>query len=289
MAYRYLRLAREEESKLFQHFRALTEGIKELRIHRERQERFLSKNINSSTEALQNYHIGASTRFILAYGWNQYFLIILIGLVIVFLPALGNIKSEVLTGYVLTILYAMGPLRQLMNTFPTFGRADIALEKIEKLGFSLSAQNSEGPSLAWTAQPPAWKQLELRGALFAYHEDSPDGNFALGPIDFILRPGEVVFVVGGNGSGKSTLAKLVVGLYTPDGGEIRLNEQIIGARNRDWYRQHFSVVFSDFYLFEDLLGLESPNLDQRARDYLALLQLDHKVQVTDGLKDSEDV
>jgi putative ATP-binding cassette transporter len=281
-AFRSLRLAREEENTLFHHFRALTEGIKELGIHRGRRETFLSKNIYRCTEAFQNHNIQASTRFVFAYAWNQFFFIILVGLVIVFLPTLKNITSQVLTGYVLTILYLMGPLRQFMNTLPTFGRADIALKKIENLGLSLSPAASQGDSVVKTAPARPWKQLELRDVHFAYRQDGRDGDFTLGPIDFVLRPGETVFVVGGNGSGKSTLAKLFVGLYAPEGGEIRLDGQPITDENREWYRQHFSVVFSDFYVFEDLLGLDSPNLDARARDYLALLQLDHKVQVRDG-------
>jgi putative ATP-binding cassette transporter len=88
--------------------------------------------------------------------------------------------------------------------------------------------------------------------------------------------------VGGNGSGKYTLAKLITGLYIPEEGEISWDGQIISTQNREWYRQHFSVVFSDFYLFEDILGLENVNLDHQARGYLQQLQLDHKVKVEDG-------
>ena len=94
--------------------------------------------------------------------------------------------------------------------------------------------------------------------------------------------GELVFLIGGNGSGKTTLAKLLVGLYVPEAGEIRWHGQSITDDNRESYRQHFSAVFSDFYLFDSLLGLDTVKLDTRARDYLVQLQLNHKVQVEDG-------
>src|SRR5437016_6121944 len=42
--------AREEEDKLFGHFRALTEGIKELKLHRSRRGAFLSQNLHTTTE-----------------------------------------------------------------------------------------------------------------------------------------------------------------------------------------------------------------------------------------------
>jgi putative ATP-binding cassette transporter len=42
------------------------------------------------------------------------------------------------------------------------------------------------------------------------------------------------------------------------------------------------VVFADFYLFDQLLGIDSPELDERARAYLGRLHLRHKVRVRDG-------
>jgi putative ATP-binding cassette transporter len=122
----------------------------------------------------------------------------------------------------------------------------------------------------------------LRQVTHAYHTEQEENGFTLGPIDLTLRPGELVFIVGGNGSGKSTLAKLITGLYIPETGVIELDGQIVEAHNREWYRQHFSVIFADFYLFERLLGLDSSDLDGRAEDYLQRLHLDHKVRITDG-------
>ena len=84
------------------------------------------------------------------------------------------------------------------------------------------------------------------------------------------------------GSGKTTLGKLLTGLYVPESGEIRLNSQLITDLNRNQYRQYFSAVFSDCYLFEKLLGLDNPKLDTQAREYLVQLQLDAKVNVKDG-------
>ena len=281
-ALRFLKLAREEQDALFSHFRALTEGIKELRMHRQRRETFFSERIYPTTEAFLRHNVASTRRFITAHGWTHLFFILLVGLVLLVLPAWLEMSAEILTGYVLTIFYLMGPLREIMNSFPILGRADVALQKVEKLGLAADASRPE----AETAMPPIpvrpWQRLELRGGVFAY-EQQGEGHFTLGPLDITLHPGEVVFVVGGNGSGKSTLAKLLVGLYPLSGGELRLDGELITDQNREWYRQHFSVVFSDFYLFESLLGLVSPGLDAQAKDYLVQLQLDHKVEVRDGV------
>jgi putative pyoverdin transport system ATP-binding/permease protein len=110
-----------------------------------------------------------------------------------------------------------------------------------------------------------------------------DMGFLLGPISLTLLPGQITFIVGGNGSGKSTLAKLITGLYPPRTGSIYLDGVLITDDNREWYRQHFSAIFSDFYLFDSYLGFNHSDLDREVQSYLKQLQLDHKVQVRDGV------
>jgi putative ATP-binding cassette transporter len=138
---------------------------------------------------------------------------------------------------------------------------------------------------AETIAPPAplktdWQELRLTGVNHTYRGDREDTEFSLGPIDLVFHPSQLVFIIGGNGSGKSTLAKLITGLYSPAAGTIQLDGQPIDAENREWYRQHFSVIFADFYLFDRLLGLNHPNLQTEAQHYLKQLHLDRKVSLS---------
>lgn len=110
----------------------------------------------------------------------------------------------------------------------------------------------------------------------------PMSGFKLGPIDLVLEPGQITFVVGGNGSGKSTLAKLITGLYAPQTGSLTFNGEPIGHDNAEWFRQNCSAIFTDFHLFEDYLGFDRPGIDDEVRRYLVDLQLDQKVTVQDG-------
>jgi putative ATP-binding cassette transporter len=159
--------------------------------------------------------------------------------------------------------------------------ANIAMSRIEMLGVRLADSDlDEGRELM--PVDTTWHRLELSGVAHTYHHERDNSSFTLGPIDLSFRPGELTFLVGGNGSGKTTLAKLIAGLYAPESGEIRLDGEPVNDKNRDDYRQHFSAVFSDFFLFDALLGLEKTGLDAQAQKYLVELQLDHKVQVKDG-------
>ena len=63
----------------------------------------------------------------------------------------------------------------------------------------------------------------MRDIVFRYVDKLSEAVFQVGPFDFTLRSGELVFITGGNGSGKSTFMKVLAGLYTPDSGSIMLD------------------------------------------------------------------
>jgi len=281
-AMRYARLGREAADALYNHFRALTEGIKELKLHSERREAFLSQSMQASAESLRRNNVAGMTVFTIASTWGQILIFVVIGVLLFALPGVVAVDARTLTGYTLVILYMMTPLQVIMNSLPTLGRANVALKKVEELGLALDNYSTEGKTLAPSNSEPAWEPLEIIGVTHAYHRESEDSDFILGPIDLTIRRGEVVFIVGGNGSGKTTLAKLLVGLYVPEAGEIRIGGRLVTDEMREQYRTLFSVVFSDFFIFESLLGLSSQQLDSRAQEYLNQLQLSHKVQVKDG-------
>lgn len=275
--------ARQEEDKLYGHFRALTEGIKELKLHRERRGAFFTQNIQTTTERYQQLNIAAEVRFTAAQSWSHLLYFALIGLILFLAPTLMTVSQHALTGYVITTLYLMGPLAGVLSSLSMFGRASVALQNVQKLGLTLSHLASEECSLASSGKGAGFQRLELLNVRHTYHREQEDTSFVLGPINLAFHPGELVFLVGGNGSGKSTLAKLLAGLYLPESGELRLDGHPISDLNRDNYRQLFSAVFADFYLFDNLLGLESPNLDRRAANYLEQLHLSHKVSVKNGV------
>jgi len=281
-AYRSLNRAREEEDRLFGHFRALTEGVKELKLHRNRRSVFLARDIDSATAGFERHNIAAENRFILAQHWSHLLFFALIGIMLFSIPALSGISDVARTGYVITALYLMGPLAGVLSSFALFGRANIALRKVEELGARLQESKPDASLAPATTRQRQFESLELLEVTHTYRHEKSDDHFMLGPINLTFEPGELVFIVGGNGSGKSTLAKIVTGLYVPESGEVRLNGEPVTDANRDEYRQSFSTVFSDFFVFETLLGLEHPQLDSRAREYLTTLNLDQKVRVCDG-------
>jgi putative ATP-binding cassette transporter len=275
--------AREEQDALFGHFEALTDGVKELKLHRRRRWAF-SGNLTETVERVRRLRVVAAMIYGTAASWGHLLFFVVIGLLLLARPDFIGASHDTLVGYTVVLLYMMTPLQNLLDNLPIVGRAEVAVDKVRTLGFSLASVQEAGVD-----EPPAeeeaaaWSRLELRGVTHTYRREGQDRDFRLGPVDLALAPGELVFLVGGNGSGKTTLAKILVGLYAPEEGAVAVDDRpVAGGEGMDEYRQLFSVVFSDFFLFEELLGLETAEVDDQARRHLESLQLAHKVQVQDG-------
>ena len=281
-AYRYLQRARDTRDLLYQHFRALTEGMKELKLHVARREAFFSEQIATTTDALRRDALTGVRHHIVADTWSQLLFYGLLGGILFTAPAVQGIGSKTLTGYVVVMLYVMTPIWSVMEAWAVFAQARISLKKVHDLGLSLEAVGAGRGEPEDRGAEGAWERLELQSVTFAYPADSEGRAFVLGPVDFMLKKGELLFIVGGNGSGKSTFMKVLTGLYDPQAGAIRLDGRLVTDENREWYRGHFSAVFTDFYLFDTLLGLRGPDLDDRASRYLVELELDTKVQISAG-------
>jgi putative ATP-binding cassette transporter len=278
----YTKLAREEWDTLLKHYRALTSGTKELKLHRERRQEFLSEDLYGSSLLLARLRNNEALVFLFASNWGQVFGFAVLGAIIFGLPHLNGVDTHVLIAFTFGLLYVMGPIEGLIGVIPAITHANIALSKVDQLGLSLTDHSSDDDGSLQTNPNRAWSRLRLRGISHSYYREHEDRSFMLGPIDLDIHPGELIFCIGGNGCGKTTLVKLLIGLYSPEAGEIYFDDVLITDDNRDYYRQHFSVVFSDFFLFENLLGLGSPLLDEKTRKYISRLQLEHKVQVQNG-------
>jgi putative pyoverdin transport system ATP-binding/permease protein len=275
-----LAAAREGRDRLFGNFQALIHGVKELKLHARRRAEFVQREIDETTELLRVQNVAAVRRHLVADVWNQFLFFLLVALLLFGAPALTPLSSGTLTGYVFAALYMMAPMWALIGTVPVFMRGRISLAKIRQLDGDLDAAALE-PARAGAAPASGGAvRIELNGARYAYPTSAPDDpGFVLGPIDLRLDSGEIVLVTGGNGCGKSTLVRLLTGLYRPAGGAIRINGALVDDSNRDAYRQHFSVVFADFFLFDRLFGMEAGARTLEIERYLALLGMEHKVSV----------
>ena len=80
------------------------------------------------------------------------------------------------------------------------------------------------------------------------------GEETLTDIDFTLRRGQTLGILGETGSGKSTLIRLLMRFYDPDTGTVRLFGQDVRTMDNATLRAHFGVTFQSDTLFEDTIA-----------------------------------
>ncbi|HXQ69080.1 MAG TPA: cyclic peptide export ABC transporter [Pyrinomonadaceae bacterium] len=280
-AFRYFRLLREEWDAMYKAFHGIIVGTKELKLNRNRREAFIARQLEPAAAGLRDYGIKGNAIAMAVSNWGQILFFVFIGLLLFATPLMIGISPQVLVGYTLAVLFMITPLTMLLNQIPSLERAYLAAERIEELGFSLGATKPESLAPVSTSDIP-WRRLDLVNVTHSYRQDSGSAEFELGPLNMTFYPGELIFLIGGNGSGKTTLVKLLMGLYEPEAGEIRLDNKPVTTEERDDYRQQFSAVFFDFYLFERLFGFETQDIDAESQKYLDLLQLSHKLTIKNG-------
>ncbi|RQO56219.1 cyclic peptide transporter [Variovorax sp. KBW07] len=278
--------AREHEDQLHKAYRAISEGAKELRMHRERRVGMFDGQIERIVDSIRTVNSRAINTFVMATSFGSALFFLLIALILGW-AAFRTTEPVVLSGFVLVLLFLRGPIDQIAGALPHMGRAKVAFLRIADLSARFASpephlhlERAGGPQTLSDG-------IGMHGVRYAF--DAPDGGepFVLGPIDLQLRRGEMVFVVGDNGSGKTTLIKLLLGLYAPQQGEVLRDGAVVTPEFRDDYRQLFTTVFSDFYLFENLVANEKGEegahaLPQAALPYLQRLEIAHKVSIKDG-------
>jgi putative pyoverdin transport system ATP-binding/permease protein len=287
IAQKYFRQLREEMDALFNHFRSLIYGAKELKLHGRRRQVFVDSALIPTGDRIRRFTAVGNNIFTATAVWGNLLFFIAIGLLIFAFRNSSFVNPRVIAGFTLSLLYMLGPLEVIFQLMPNFGRAAAGVRKLDRLGIDLSTKDAE-TSAADPGHTALWRELALVDVSYQYAGEGAE-HFGIGPLNLTFRSGEIVFITGGNGSGKSTFAKLLTGLYIPDHGRIVLDGTPVSSANRESYRQLFATVFADFYLFESLMGLEEVGLDEAARDYLARLQLDRKVKIESGVLSTIDL
>ncbi|MFL9869894.1 cyclic peptide export ABC transporter [Paraburkholderia fungorum] len=275
---------RGAQDELQKQYRAITEGAKELRLNRARRERVYGAQLSGAADTIADLKTRAMRLFWATDAASSTLFFAVIGVLLVAQYRLG-VDPRVISGFVIVLLYVRGPVDQLASALPALGQAQVSFRRIAELSSQFTSRepylldDREGQ-----AQEPLTmhEDITLRAASYTYASNGDVVPFSLGPVDLTIQRGETLFIVGENGCGKTTLIKLLLGLYSPSPGQLLLDGAPVPAEQIDAYRQMFSAVFSDYYLFDDLVARD-PEMIARAQTWLEHLEIAHKVKVSDGV------
>jgi putative ATP-binding cassette transporter len=271
-----LRRTAEQDAEVFEGLDDLLNGFKEVKMSSARGEglgQAIEQLSDTATALKQETARSSAGEFVFA----QSTFYLLLATVVFAVPAFSDVLPADLVKITSSILFLIGPISMIVQAIPALATANSSMERLLALDEQLSG--AAPPPATAVARPPASRpELHLAGATFTYHTGDGGGGFTVGPIDFVARPGEIVFITGGNGSGKTTLMKLMAGLYRPDSGQVRLGDTLLSPATEAWMRDQISIIFSDFHLFHRLYGIGEPD-PERVAGLLKDMQIDHKTSI----------
>ncbi|WP_281628636.1 multidrug ABC transporter permease/ATP-binding protein [Vibrio sp. St2] len=274
----HVRQVRELEDKLYHDYQALIDGRKELSLNPSRARRYFEDEFGPNAAGYRDEVTKADIYNGFAANMANTIVLALIGLNFYLALGLGWAGFDVASTFALVILFMRMPLMAAVGALPGLISANISMRKLESLDLSDNENLVEA-----NQQPEVFEGIDLQQVTYEYRADGDDRPFKVGPINFKASKGEMIFIIGGNGSGKSTFARLLTGLYRPHTGNVLLNGQPMTELNWPHYRQQFSTVFSDFYLFHQITngqGQDVPEGD--IKEWMERLEMSHKVTQENG-------
>ena len=200
---------------------------------------------------------------------------------IVFFCATAVIKGEITFGVMISTQFIIGmlngPLVQFINFIVSAQYAKISFLRINEI--KQLEDEEELLSVGSTTILPENKSLILDNVNFQYTVNSP---LVLHNIYLHIPENKVTAIVGGSGCGKSTLLKLLVRLYKPSYGDIKMDKMNVNAINLRQWRSMCGVVMQDGNIFRDTI-LNNIVLDDEHIDYEQLRKVCRIAQIEDEI------
>ena len=200
---------------------------------------------------------------------------------IVFFCATAVIRGEITFGVMISTQFIIGmlngPLIQFINFVISAQYAKISFLRMNEI--RQLDDEEELLSVGGTTVLPECRDLVLEKVMFQY---TPNAPLVLKNIYLRIPQNKVTAIVGGSGSGKSTLLKLLVRLYKPTYGDIKMGGMNVTAINLRQWRNLCGVVMQEGKIFSDTV-LNNIVLDDEHLDHDRLHECCRIAQIEDEI------
>ena len=199
---------------------------------------------------------------------------------IVFYCASAVITGDITFGIMISTQFVIGmlngPLIQFINFIISAQYAKISFLRMNEIH---QLEDEEAPLSISTSIIPACRDMILENVHFQYSVNAP---MILKNIYLQIPQNKVTAIVGGSGSGKSTLLKLLVRLYKPSYGEIKMGGMNVSIINLKHWREICGLVMQDGKLFSDTI-VNNIILDDEHINYDRLHEVCRIAQIEDEI------
>lgn len=274
--------AMAKDNEYFAYMQHVLDGFNELKINREKVDDLYTNYMGKVSEEARQKNISTDISNVNLQLYAQLYFYLLMASVVFILPQLSTLTADKIMSITTIIFFIMGPIVVIIDMIPSMARANVAIDYLQQLETQLQASQEEEFSVQETFYPPHYFERILISQLyFSYPVEDQGRQFSVGPFDLSLARGELVFIRGGNGSGKSTFLKLLTGLYESNSGAIIVDDKTIDSELLENYRNLFSIIFTDFHLFDRFYGQQDVNVEM-VNEYLVLMGLEKKTGFKNG-------
>jgi subfamily B ATP-binding cassette protein HlyB/CyaB len=241
--------------------------VKALAIEKDVRSMINRKQAKKRALLMQGYLLGAGAESILA------FLQMISRLVLLYWGAKYVLAGEMTVGELvafLSMFYVMlSAVESMTRMVDSFSEARVSMERLNDVfDADLEQPNPEEKRLI----PPIRGKIEFQNVSFRY---SADGKNVLQNLSFTIEPGQTVALVGRSGSGKTTLAQLLLSLYVPTEGSIKIDGYDIRGVHVDSLRKQIGVVQQENVIFSmsvrDNIAIHHPDASFEDIEHAAAL------------------
>ncbi len=263
----------------------VVEGFNELKMNRRRSESLFAQKIQPASRRKNARLLGTELHQMRSIVLEQATLFLPLGLTAFLLPTFFTIETADLVKIISVTLIVIWPAYTLVQMGPVSSAAAGIVDRLSRLETTLDQVDLD-PEVKVDEDypaPPDFRRLTMAGIEYTYPKRRGDEQaFALKVAAFHLDKNELVVMRGGNGSGKSTFMRLLAGLTAPSSGTVDVNDAPIQQLGDANYRALFSIVMTDFHLFDRFYGLGDVDRERLAK-WVGILGLQGKVKDLDQL------
>lgn len=263
---------------VFEHLKGLVDGLKELTLNKRHQKIYVRDVIGPASLQQSTHQIWINVLNTLSTKIGEVVFISLVAGMLVFLSNTNFLSTQLFVEYLFLLLFVLPSLIIIVTFFRNLKKVEASLAQIDALGIQMREaieDNDEILEIDKSKYLISLDQVEYQ------YFDQNKRSFNLGPINLNIKENELLFIIGGNGSGKTSLAKLLTGLYQPSSGSIYFGSKEIDNNNLKSFRDQFTALFADSYVFPDLNYLDENKIAKEGGEIIEKLNISDKVSIED--------